>query len=103
MTVVGTGWDENFVSTVFYGGATGSGTPVVTYPNNVGGLAEAAKGVKLMWLPNDNAADPAFIAYNAIPWSSPSLSPSLDASRQPSLPHSSWCVTAATVSSSPTS
>ena len=70
MTVVGTGWDEDFVSTVLYGGSTGSGTPVLSYPNNVGGLC-SAKGVKLLWLPNDDAEDPAFIAYNAIPWSLP--------------------------------
>lgn len=70
ITVTGTGWDEDFVAALFYGGSTDAGTPILSYPNSVGGLC-STRSVKLLWVPNDDEEDPAWVAFNAIPWSLP--------------------------------
>lgn len=62
------GWDEDAVSALFYGGATGSGTPSLTFPQYGSPVEEGSKNAVLLWLPNDDANQPAFLAFNAVPW-----------------------------------
>ena len=84
-----TGWDEDFAATWFYGGSTGSGTPTVTAAEgSYGKLATAERGRTILWLPKDDAADPALICYNAIPWRMPK--PLYFSGRKPAVVHASW-------------
>lgn len=65
--VLGTNWDADFVQAAIYGGANTSGRPTLTFPHTNGELASTS-GVLLLWLPNDEAAAPAVLIYNALPW-----------------------------------
>ena len=71
MNVTFSTWDEDAAAVWAYGGSTGSGVPTITAPGSYGGLVSALRGVKLLWLPNDDTASPAILAYNAIPWTLP--------------------------------
>lgn len=85
-----TGWDEDLVANVFYGGAVGAAsTPTLLSPEaHVGKLAESAKSPSLLWLPKNDTRDPAFYAYNAIPWRIPK--PVYFSGRKPMVVFASW-------------
>lgn len=68
-----TTWDEDAAHRIFLGATTGSGTPVVTETDDdyVGKLVGATENEVLLWLPNNDTADPAAIFYRPVLWSSP--------------------------------
>lgn len=65
-------WDEDAVATWAYNGSVGAGAvPTLIFPATPGSLVESTKSPSLLWLPDDPTVHPAFIAYNAIPWTLP--------------------------------
>lgn len=91
LTATFTGWDEEAISRIFYGGATNSGVPTIADTDaNYGQLAGAVKSTTLMWLPNDEGSNPALIVYRALPYDAPKV---YFSGRKPLVVKASWLCT----------
>lgn len=85
------GWDTDQVEAILYGSAAGAGSvPLVTYHGGeVGDLIESSgKANVLLWIPNDELANPAILCRRAVPWEI--SEPIYFAGRQPMVIRASW-------------
>ena len=64
------GWDKDFISNLF-GGSGLTSVANMDFPLAFGVLGATLDSPTLLWLPNDETAEPAVVIWNAIPWDLP--------------------------------